>query len=260
MRREGEACLALTHEEGTFVGATHASPSISGRACGGRGMPRPYARRRNLRRGDACVALDQQPRMRREGEACLAPTHEEGTFVGATHASPSIGNRACGERARQCLAPTHEEATFVGATHCVTLDQQPRMWREGEAMPRPYEFRDHRRRQETAALQQNASILDRANPVDLYEDRCAGQVPWISFWWRATRAKAIPSSKCTARPTARFRHAPYEHAPRYKELVQHVDHVVHTVAGLRGLVRVSSKNSKANRIETMKGPAESGEK
>src|ERR1700736_4723352 len=85
--RGARQCLAPTHEERTFVGATHASPSISSRACGGR------------------------------ARQCLAPTHEERTFVGATHASPSISSRACGERARQCLARAREEGTFVGATH-----------------------------------------------------------------------------------------------------------------------------------------------
>src|ERR1700736_6805171 len=66
----------------------------------GEAMPRPYTRRRNLRTGDACVALDREPRKRREAEPGLPLTHEEGPFVRATHASPSISSRACGERAR----------------------------------------------------------------------------------------------------------------------------------------------------------------
>src|SRR4029077_13011839 len=43
----------------------------------GRGMPRPYAAMHNVRRGDACVARQPQPRILKQGEAVPRPTKKQ---------------------------------------------------------------------------------------------------------------------------------------------------------------------------------------
>src|SRR3984893_17671614 len=169
-RKRARQCLAPMNNHLKFVGATHASPCKPqlrmskegeamprpyeqspqirrGDACvtlqttatyveRGRGMPRPCEQSRQIRRGDACVALqttatyvergrdmprhyEQSPQIRR-GDACVA------LQTTATHVERGRGNASP-------LANNHLK--FVGATHASPCKPQPRMSKEGEAMP-----------------------------------------------------------------------------------------------------------------------------
>src|SRR6202140_447603 len=160
--RRGDACVTL-QTTATYVER-------------GRGMPRPCEQSRQIRRGDACVALqttatyvergrgmprpyEQSPQIRR-GDACVAlqttATHVE---RGRGNASPLANNHLKFVEGDACVAPqttatyvergrgnasplANNPLKFVGATHASPCKPQPRMSKEGEAMPRPYERHD----------------------------------------------------------------------------------------------------------------------
>src|SRR3984893_11468980 len=177
-RKRARQCLAPMNNHLKFVGATHASPCKPQLRMSkeGEAMPRPYEQSPQIRRGDACVTLqttatyvergrgmprpyEQSPQIRR-GDACVAlqttATHVE---RGRGNASPLANNHlkfvegdACGalqttatyvERGRGNASPlANNDLKFVGATHASPCKPQPRMSKEGEAMPRPYERHD----------------------------------------------------------------------------------------------------------------------
>src|SRR3984893_656703 len=177
-RKRARQCLAPMNNHLKFVGATHASPCKPQLRMSkeGEAMPRPYEQSPQIRRGDACVTLqttatyvergrgmprhyEQSPQIRR-GDACVAlqttATHVE---RGRGNASPLANNHlkfvegdACValqttatyvERGRGNASPlANNHLKFVGATHASPCKPQPRMSKEGEAMPRPYERHD----------------------------------------------------------------------------------------------------------------------
>src|ERR1700730_470409 len=177
-RKRARQCIGTMNNHLKFVGATHASPCKPQLRMSkeGEAMPRPYEQSPQIRRGDACVTLqttatyvergrgmprpyEQSPQIRR-GDACVAlqttATHVE---RGRGNASPLANNHlkfvegdACValqttatyvERGRGNASPlANNHLKFVGATHASPCKPQPRMSKEGEAMPRPYERHD----------------------------------------------------------------------------------------------------------------------
>src|SRR3984893_6236457 len=177
-RKRARQCLAPMNNHLKFVGATHASPCKPQLRMSkeGEAMPRPHEQSPQIRRGDACVTLQttatyvergrgmarpcEQSRQIRRGDACGAlqttATHVE---RGRGNASPLANNHlkfvegdACValqttatyvERGRGNASPlANNHLKFVGATHASPCKPQPRMSKEGEAMPRPYERHD----------------------------------------------------------------------------------------------------------------------
>src|ERR1700732_426305 len=93
-----------------------------------------------IRRGDACVALQTTATHVERGRGNASPLANnhlkfvEGDACVAAHTTATYVERGRGNASP--LANNHLK--FVGATHASPCKPQPRMSKEGEAMPRPY--------------------------------------------------------------------------------------------------------------------------